>query len=234
MGEITLDAAAARHARDVLRLTQGTSVEVFDDEGATAAGTLVEVGPRTVIVHVEQVSSDSRSTASRLTVASAVPKGDRADWMVEKLSELGVERFIPLAAARSIVLPEGKSKAQRWARLATESAKQSRRTGVMKIDPLTRVEDALAASDGARVLLLSTAPDAMPILDALRLPAGQQTMLAFIGPEGGWTDDEIALFSSTGAAGVKLTPTVLRVETAAVAVAAIVCSVPSPGIPGEG
>jgi len=234
VGQITLDPASARHARDVLRLTQGTTVEVFDDAGATGAGTLVEVGPRAVVVRVEQFSNSDHASLMRLTVASAVPKGERADWMVEKLSELGVERFIPLATARSVVLPEGKNKHERWVRTATEAAKQSRRRGVMTIDPLTRVGEALKADEGS-VLLLSTAPNATPIVDALSSSRDRAPIRAFIGPEGGWTDDEVAMFDTVGATGVKLTSTVLRVETAAIAVAAIVCSlIPSPAAPGEG
>src|SRR5687767_15989799 len=77
------------------------------------------------------------------TIAAAVPKGDRADWMVEKLSELGVEEFIPLASARSVVLPEGRNKRERWVRIATEAAKQSRRGGVMRVGELTPVAEAL-------------------------------------------------------------------------------------------
>jgi 16S rRNA (uracil1498-N3)-methyltransferase len=223
-GLITLDPGGARHVRDVLRLTQGATVEVFDDAGAVGQGTLVEVTPRSVVVRVEQFSNNADvANLTRLTVASAVPKGDRADWMIEKLSELGVERFIPLAAARSVVLPEGKNKHERWVRIATEAAKQSRRRGVMTIDPLTRVSDALNVGD-ARVLLLSTAPDAQPIYDALRPATTGTAIRAFIGPEGGWTDDEISAITSADALGVKLTSTVLRVETAAIAVAAIIAS----------
>ena len=225
VGEFTLAPAAARHVRDVLRLTEGTVVEVFDDAGAVASGTLIDVNPRAVVVRVEQISISPDDNILILTIASAVPKGDRADWMIEKLSELGVARFIPLATARCVVLPEGKNKRERWVRIATESAKQSRRRGVMTIDPLTAVDQALRTTGDQRALLLSTAPDAKPIFEVL--PSSRAPIRAFIGPEGGWTDEEVAAFSSAGATGVKLTSTVLRVETAAVAIAAIVCSAAS-------
>jgi len=132
VGETRLDEAQAHHARDVLRLTQGAEVEVFDDEGRAACGTLL-IAPGAVAVRVEHLDEASAGSSVRLTVASAVPKGERADWMVEKLSELGVAAFVPLATARSVVLPEGRNKRQRWARIATEAAKQSRRAGVMQI-----------------------------------------------------------------------------------------------------
>jgi 16S rRNA (uracil1498-N3)-methyltransferase len=228
-GDIELDAAGARHVRDVLRLTEGTEVEVFDDAGAIANGVIVRC-QASVVVHVEAISAMPESATPALTIASAVPKGERADWMVEKLSELGCTRFIPLAAARSVVLPEGKNKLQRWNRIATESAKQSRRRGVMRIDELTSVNAALdlAKSENARIVVLSTDPQASPLSSA---PAA--TFL-FIGPEGGWTEQELELFQQRGATSAKLTDTVLRVETAAIVAAAIVLlPVPSP-LEGEG
>src|SRR5262249_23122136 len=138
VGRLTLDAAQSRHARDVLRLSKDSEIDLFDDGGAVATGKVVGNEADHVVVEVSLVHRPDQGSLG-LTVAAAVPKGDRADWMVEKLSEIGVDRFIPLAAERSVVLPAGKSKHQRWERLAVESAKQSRRNGVMKIDPLTPV-----------------------------------------------------------------------------------------------
>ena len=228
-GEIALDPAASRHVRNVLRLTEGTPVEVFDDAGATAQGEIVRLAPE-VAVRIEALNVPSTDRAEMI-IASAVPKGDRADWMIEKLSELGCTRFIPLATARSVVHPEGKNKRDRWTRLATESAKQSRRSGVMRIDDLTPLKAALdeAVAGGAPTFVLSTDPGAMPIVAALSgTVSGLRSVTMFIGPEGGWTDEEIALFGAMGARGLKLTQTVLRIETAAVATAAVVAVVLTP------
>jgi 16S rRNA (uracil1498-N3)-methyltransferase len=210
-GRIELDAEQAHHVRDVLRMAVGDEVEAFDDEGSVATAALVEIGPA-VVVEIDEVQR--RENVMQLTIASAVAKGERADWMVEKLSELGCARFIPLITARSVVLPEGRNKFERWARIATESAKQSRRVGVMKIDPLTRVQD--VPSD-AQVCVLSTESQATPIAD---VRADAMTLL--VGPEGGWTDEELALFSDRRYAAVTLTQSILRVETAAIAAAAVV------------
>jgi 16S rRNA (uracil1498-N3)-methyltransferase len=124
-----------------------------------------------------------------------------------------------LAAARSVVLPRGRNKQERWERIALESAKQSRRSGTMRIAPLTPLAAALAAMAGAG-WVLSTADDAQPIAQLARSPLSSVT--AFIGPEGGWTDDELAAFSRAGVTPVRLTDTILRVETAAIAAAATV------------
>src|SRR5690606_23984550 len=140
-GRIVLPAERGHHVRDVLRLAEGAEVEVFDDGGRVGAGRLVEVSAAGVVVEVDAISR--RAVGVELTIASAVPKGQRADWMVEKLAELGVSRFVPLATARSVVHPEGRGKLDRWRRLATEAARQSG-SGVMRIDELTPLARAMA------------------------------------------------------------------------------------------
>lgn len=221
----------AHHARDVLRLEPGAVLELFDDAGATARAIIVSCDGAGVVIHVDELATHppAGDLAVRLTVASAVPKGDRADWMIEKLSELGVDRFIPLAAARSVVLPEGKNKRQRWKRIATEAAKQSRRRGVMRIDELTKLDEALrdAIATGS-CCYLSTSDGAKQVLEFFARTS-MTTLMTFVGPEGGWTDEEIERFDTRGAVALKLTSTVLRVETAAVAIASIVGSADARG-----
>jgi 16S rRNA (uracil1498-N3)-methyltransferase len=209
----------------VLRLTQGAEVEVFDDAGRVGRGVLTIFGSR-VAVRVDAVGKAPPLGASvRLTVAAAVPKGDRADWMVEKLAELGVAEFIPLSAARSVVLPGGTNKRERWVRIATEAAKQSRRSGVMRVGELTKVEEAMKRAGLAWYLATEPGVNPIGIAEAIAGAAAAAELLAFVGPEGGWTDDELAQFAAAGARAVRLTNTILRVETAAVAVAAVVGSV---------
>ena len=232
-GLVELDRDEAHHARDVLRLGVGDAVELFDDAGAVARGVIErsDAGGAGVarVDHVEQ-----RQPTSGLTIASAVPKGERAEWMVEKLSELGVDRFIPLAAARSVVLPAGKNKRARWQRIATEAAKQSRRVGVMRIEDLTELARLHTPSPGTpgegwgegSFYYLDTDLAAQSLLDHLQsqIPNLKSQITLLIGPEGGWTPDETALMRDRGLTPVTLTATILRVETAAVSAAAIVAT----------
>lgn len=219
-GRVELPPDQAHHLRDVLRLKEGTEVELFDDAGAVARGVLVEMDGRRVMVEVDPPQMTPRQ--SRLwTIAAAVPRANRADWMIEKLGELGTSAYVPLAAARSVVVPEGKNKIQRWRHLATEAAKQSRRRGVMSIETLNTPQQVLQRYKEQNIWFLSTDPAALPIVRAIeQIDAGRELML-LIGPEGGWTTEEIALFTEHGLTGVMLTETILRVETAAVAAAAI-------------
>src|SRR5207249_4229873 len=144
-------------------------VEVFDNRGASALAKITRCDARDVIVQIDEVLSPANRSID-LIIASAVPKGERADWMIEKLSELGVTRFIPLLAERSVVEP-GKNKLERWRRIAMESAKQSRRSGIMQIDALSAVILAVqkltpspgTPGEGVTPLYLSTAQDAQPI-----------------------------------------------------------------------
>jgi 16S rRNA (uracil1498-N3)-methyltransferase len=219
VGRIPLPPDQAHHARDVLRMEVGDAVELFTADGHVGAGRIAEVSTAAVVVQIDHLHEQARGI--ELTIASAVPKAARADWMIEKLSELGVTRFVPLMTARSVVHPEGKNKIDRWQRLAAESAKQSRRPGVMAIAPLTPVAQLLNATAGP-AFYLSTAPGASPPSSILPPPSSSLTLL--IGPEGGWSDEELRAFTERHLTPITLGATILRVETAAIAAAAVVAA----------
>jgi 16S rRNA (uracil1498-N3)-methyltransferase len=206
---------------------------------------------KSFVVEIDAIAQSNRPSIE-MTVASAVPKGERADWLVEKLSEIGAHRFIPLQADRSVVLPQGKGKRDRWRRLAIESAKQSRRAGVMQIDELTPLDQVIKSmqQESAGWFFSTEDPASISVSDAvaqltaggrgsrraapLKLteggaaeasPSNAEAILLLIGPEGGWTDRELARMREAGLTPVRLTATILRVETAALVAAAIVATI---------
>jgi 16S rRNA (uracil1498-N3)-methyltransferase len=218
VGENMLSQSEAHHARHVLRLPEGATVELFDSAGQSAGATLHYPDAQRSIATVTSITSAAK--AFRFTVASAVPKGDRADWMIEKLSELGAAEFIPLRTTRSVVHPQGKGKFDRWRRIAMESAKQCHRAGVMEIRELTAVEKVIAPGQW----YLCTDPNSRPA----KIAAGEVTrdhLTLLIGPEGDWTAEEIAMFNAGGMIAVSLGATILRVETAAIAAAVFAASI---------
>jgi 16S rRNA (uracil1498-N3)-methyltransferase len=219
VGLVPLPPDQAHHARDVLRLGVGDAVELFTAAGRTAAGVIVEATPANVVAEVREIHEAAGGLA--LAIASAVPKGARGDWMIEKLSELGVARFVPLITARSVVHPEGRNKIERWQRLAAESAKQSHRTGVMRIEPLTLLDEVLAHLPGTGAFL-STAAGAAALSSILHPPSSSLTLL--VGPEGGWSEEEMGRFAQRHLTPITLGRTILRVETAAIAAAAVVAA----------
>ncbi len=205
----------------------GDDVELFDSAGTVGEGAIINDSSNQLVVNITRVRASS-VTARSLHIASAVPKSSRADWLIEKLCELGVARFTPLATERAVVLPEGTGKRDRWQRIAEEAARQSGRAGVMAIDTLTPLDKMLAGEPG---VFGSTQPPAEPLAAILSREAATPTIL--IGPEGGWSDSEIAKLTTAGWRAVTLGPTTLRIETAAIAAAAIAMGF-SPSPSGRG
>ncbi len=224
VGDVPLDADETHHARDVLRLRDGTEVEIFDDAGQIAEGIIHEAPGGGLIVRVRKLDQ-APQRLNALTIAAAVPKGDRADWLVEKLSELDVDQYIPLLTDRSVVAPAGGNKFDRWHRLAIESAKQCRRSRVLRIEKPTPLAQAMSMTGGQGIYFttefdarhIATLADAQP-----RAGASPFHTTLFIGPEGGWSSDELSAFRASGLTPASLGPTILRVETAAIAAAVVV------------
>ena len=223
-GLVALDAAQLRHARQVLRLKDGDEVELFDNAGRTAAARVEVNAEGRFEVRASEVRQVNSGASVTWRVAAAVPKGERADWMVEKLSELGCAAYTPLIAERSVVQPKGSGKHDRWVRLATESAKQCRRAGVMRIGAPMSLDQALAETPQGAGWFLDTGPTAVPIRRLLTAPLAMKHLSLFIGPEGGWTIGEVDRMLEARLVGVGLTRTTLRIETAALAAAALVAA----------
>ncbi|QOV88717.1 RsmE family RNA methyltransferase [Humisphaera borealis] len=225
-GVLSLDPIQVRHARQALRLMDGDEVELFDDAGRTALATIIAGASHELNLRVDAVR-EAREIGFTWTVAAAVPKGERADWLVEKLSELGCGGFVPLIAERSVVTPKGTGKHDRWVRIATESAKQCRRPGVMCIESPISLDECLRTLDigaGGSAWFFDTGSTAIPVRELLLNPVAPRSLTVLVGPEGGWSPTEVDRMLDARLTAVALTSTILRVETAAVAAGALVAS----------
>jgi len=208
----------ARHAWRVLRLRAGDAAELFDGRGGHATARVIGGGPDRVELMVLELREIARPSKS-LHVAVALPKGERADWLIEKLAEFGVTSLIPLRAARGVSIPAA-TRIERWNRKAEAAAKQSGASFLLAVRPArTPAELTAEWSCYDRVLLADPSPQAEWLSAGIAALGGGAT-LALIGPEGGFTADEQRIMEAAGARRVRLSATVLRIETAALAMAA--------------
>ncbi len=215
---ITIVGREAHHAARVRRLRVGDAVELFDGRGAEATGTIAAITKDRIEVSLNERHA-SASQRTLLTIAAAIPKGDRADWMVEKLAELGANRLTPLITERSVVRPSH-AKLERWRRKCLETAKQCRSTVAMEVSAPVCVSDlAEMIRDSVQMFVADPDPRWPPLLDCVVRHSNFET-IAVIGPEGGLTHNELKLLHDAGGKPVRLTSTILRIETAAIVMAA--------------
>lgn len=216
-GTIELPEAEAHHLAHVLRLKAGDAVELFNGNGLVGQGVVEKVGKRTVACDVTSVAHESPPTPE-ITLATAVPKGERFDWLVEKATELGVSRLVPLITERSTVDPR-ESKLDRLRQTIIAACKQSGRSHLMELtSPMTWKQFLSGVGQSQLVVAHPFAPPiGLPNFTA-RNP-GEAIVLA-VGPEGGFTDEELALAEKRGARLISLGRHILRIETAGLALAA--------------
>lgn len=208
-----LDAEQTRHARRVLRLSVGATVELIDGNGAVAQALIESYeGDRTRCQVVWQ--TDTARPLPTITIASAVPKGPRAEEMVDQLSQLGADCLIPLRTERSVVHPRP-ARIDRFRRRAREAVKQSRHPYIMTVQTPCELTEVLAEPADLRLVLHLGA------VSSVVVPSGASSILAVVGPEGGWTDGERAACGSAGFIPWTISPHVLRVETAAAVAVAL-------------
>jgi len=223
---VTLGADEARHAHDVLRLGMGDEIFVFDGEGHEYRCVLAELTSRSATLNVlEQMQPACPESPLDLTLAVAMLKGEKFDLVVQKATELGITRLTPLITARADVRirepGDARKKAERWARIAFESAKQCGRAQLMLVDPPMNLDEFFRSIADVQLKLTYTARDGDPHADLAKMDMKDTRIVAMIGPEGGWTDDELKQASANGCKIVTLGGRILRAETAAIAVATL-------------
>ena len=209
------------HIARVLRARPGDAITLFDGAGGEVDARVVRVG-RAETELSPALDSPARPGAARaetpLVLLTAVPRGGRMDFLVQKCCELGVTRIVPVITERSVVRPEPAKRA-RWEKIAREAARQCGRADVPAVAPPAALAVALAAPElPARRVMLSPGTDARP-LRAL-LPDRAPTAL-LVGPEGGLAAAEVEAARAAGFQPASLGPRILRVETAAIVAVAL-------------
>ena len=219
---ITLRGDEAHHVLNVVRVRVGEEVALFDGRGHEAKARLLKAGRGEATLEVLAVEKVDREAARELVIACALPRSARMDFLVEKCCELGVRRLVPMVTKRGVVNPTARqeNRLRHWRRIAVEAAKQSGRTRLMQIDPVIPFQEAVGGAPDAARMVASPERQADTLAEFAAGLAAEQSVFALIGPEGGFTPEEVELAKQNGFSVVSLGARILRVETAAVAVAA--------------
>jgi 16S rRNA (uracil1498-N3)-methyltransferase len=225
--EVSGDRAAltGSHADHLIRVLRARVGQQFDI--ATGAdvrqGVIESISPDRVEFRLEEAIPSAAPLS--VTLLLAIFKFDRMEWAIEKCTELGVSRVVPVIASRSEshLASAAIKRVERWRKIAAQASEQSRRDAPPEIDDPIKLKDAIAQASGLRMVLSEFEREAR-LNDILRSRAHDETVSVALGPEGGWTDGEVTCFAESGWTAASLGSTILRAETAAIAAVAIVCS----------
>jgi 16S rRNA (uracil1498-N3)-methyltransferase len=214
----TIEGDAANHIARVLRLERGAPLTVFDGRGGEHAARIEEFRKGAVIVAVGERSAADPESRLSLTLAQGVSRGERMDWVVQKATELGVTRIVPVMTERTVVKLDSRQserKLQHWHGIAVAACEQSGRTRIPDVAPPIALHEFLRQSNEARAVRILLSPAGTRGVNDLLTP--DQGLIVLIGPEGGLAESEQRAARDAGFLAMRLGPRVLRTETAAVA-----------------
>lgn len=216
--EVPLPAQAAEHVARVLRMEAGDTLTVFNGDGYDYTAALVSVGKRDVMIRIDGREEITNESPLHLTLAQGVARGEKMDLIVQKATELGVARIVPLFTERSEVkldASRAEKRLQHWRAVATSACEQSGRVCIPEVLPALSLQTWLEslANDGAQRLALL--PEGTLRARALQFDAAGGLLV--VGPEGGLGERDVAALRDAGFQGLRLGPRILRTETAGLA-----------------
>ncbi|PYX64213.1 MAG: 16S rRNA methyltransferase [Acidobacteria bacterium] len=212
----------AHHLSRVLRARLGQEFDIVTGDAVRRARIASIQDDRIEFELGEEVPA---ATPLHITLALAIFKFDRMEWAIEKCTELGIARVIPIIAQRTgqhLAAAAGK-RVERWRRIVKQAAEQSRRSDIPEISLPLKLKEAVALTAETRILLAECENEVL-LKDAIREHPPDGEVVLAIGPEGGWTEEEVQLFAGNGWTSASLGATILRAETAAIAATAIIVS----------
>jgi len=223
---LELPADQLRYLRNVLRLKAGDALTLFDGRGFEYSAVITGLGGRRAQVRVTAKNHTPEERAVKITLAQALPKGAKLEWIIQKATELGASEILPFTSARSIpkiIASRIEDKLGRWRKIAVEAAEQCGRFDVPEIPGILTFEKLLGrAAAGSLKIIFWEAESERTLREILSdNVAGIQDVFVVIGPEGGFAPGEIDSARAAGFMTASLGKRVLRVETAALAVLAI-------------
>ena len=215
------------HLRQSLRLHAGEMLSVTDDRGIRYRAEIAEVTGQALVGRIVDTTSAPAKAGASIILAQALLKGEKMDWVIQKATELGVDRIVPVLSAHSVVRPRAdriEHQRARWQRIALEAAQQSERWSLPLLDEPANVAELWSRSKTAASKILLAERSSGASLTNLPLPGPGGEVWLLIGPEGGWEQEEAAQALQQGFVAVTLGSRILRAETAAIAAMSIVQS----------
>jgi 16S rRNA (uracil1498-N3)-methyltransferase len=220
--ECQLDDRQSRHALAVLRLKRGDEIGIFDGHGREGSGTITEtLGGKVRIRLTGAQAALSPSASIQVTLGVSVIKPERMDYLIQRVAELGVSHIAPLISQRTIVRispNRWESKVLRWRKIALEACKQCGRSRAPQIAPVVSYNDFISSVLGSydKILIPTLSVPSDILYQTLKETPRPGKVLALIGPEGDFSEEEVRVAMAQGAQAVSLGPLVLRSETAAI------------------
>jgi len=219
------DKKEIHHIKDVLRLKVKEKVALFDDSGNEYTAEIEKIIPQSISFKIKKRGVFSAAKKMRLTVACAIPKKAKMDEIVDKLTQLGVDRITPLKTERVVVKLDKQKEALRlvrWKKIALSAAEQSQRSNVPDIEPPKDIKEVVSQTAGYDLKIIPTLIGERKNLKEIFARTNPKNILVLIGPEGDFTQEEVELAIKEGFVPVSFGKEVLRVDTAAIAVASFI------------
>ena len=217
--EVTLDKEQSRHLRDVLRLSVGDEISIFDGNGGEFLCSVLALGKRkipVVIKIIDTIKPIAPESPLKLTLAPTLLKGDKFELVIQKAVELGTSKLTPIITKHSDIKAKNiEKKLERWRKIIIESSKQCGRATLMKIDSPLEFNEFVETSDGVRILFSEKLGGSFSNIKP------DTKMTAVIGPKGGWDNSELELAKQNGFQIITLGGRILRAETAAISLSSI-------------
>lgn len=226
--QVALVGRQAHQVRNVLRMRPGDHITVLDNQGWEYDVVLTSLSPDEIVAEITQKQQATGEPNVQITLYQSLLTRDKFEWVLQKCTEIGVVRFVPVVTQRSLVRDADSitaSKLERWRSIITEAAEQSRRGRIPELAPAINLGQALAhLGTFDRCLMATAQAQGVELRKCLRrgnnaVPAN---IALFIGPEGGFTDEEVQLCQAGGAVPISLGRRILRTETAAAVTASII------------
>jgi 16S rRNA (uracil1498-N3)-methyltransferase len=221
--KIDFPEGAAHQIRNVFHMNPGDRVIVLDDTGWEYQVTLQLVSRTAVVGEVELRSQTDSQPGTDLTLFAALLKKDNFEWVLQKCTELGIGTIVPMITKRTIMAPPSEKKLERWHRIILEAAEQCGRARLPQLEnPIEMSQVLPRLSEYDRTLLFWTGAGRKDLNQLLGGVDDSSSIACLVGPEGGFTEEEAEQAQLAGALQVSLGPRILRAETAAVVVTALV------------